>query len=255
VSTVDGAIAALMLEFAGNFGTTGIAMRTRNTGGLVSIAISRQDDLAQPSPTRTEILEAAARLIADRGHEGCTMRAIANEVKVKAGSLYYHFSSKDQIIDEVLNSGLAMLLQEVQGRLDELPKTAPFAERVEVAIRVHIACMVHPDSVYLRVYEYLPPVLKRRSRAMRKRYAELWFTLFRDGIDNREVEPGLDLAIFVPYFLGALNKIPEWFRHKKFREADVAALISSTLLRGVSSATPPVTRGVTKVRTPRVRAI
>jgi hypothetical protein len=95
--------------------------------------------------------------------------------------------------------------------------------------------MVHPDTAHMRVYEYLPPVMKRRSRVMRTKYAELWFRLFQDGIDNGEVEATVDLAAFVPYFLGGLNRVPEWVHHKKFRNLDVAAMITATLLKGVST--------------------
>ena len=210
-------------------------MRKRSSEAVVRMPNIGKADPVSNNATRAEILEVAAQLIVDRGLEACTMRAIAKVVNIKAGSLYYHFASKDQIIEEILNSGIAMLLDQVQGTLDELPKGTTFAKRIEVAIGVHIACMVHPDTAYMRVYDYLPPVMKRRSRAMRNKYADLWFRLFRDGISNGEVQANLDLTAFVPYFLGGLNRIPEWIRHKRFQNLDIAAMISSTLLKGIST--------------------
>lgn len=52
--------------------------------------------------TRRAILVTTARMFAEKGYGECNLREIAEEVGIKAGSFYYHFRSKDQILD---NSG------------------------------------------------------------------------------------------------------------------------------------------------------
>ena len=64
---------------------------------------------AGDSSTRDVILDSAARLIVEEGFAACTMRAISQRVQIKAGSLYYHFASKDDIVFEIMNLGAAML--------------------------------------------------------------------------------------------------------------------------------------------------
>lgn len=197
------------------------------------IAPSQIEEQGANSLTRTEILDAATKLIVKTGYSGCTMRAVAEAVNIKAASLYYHFASKDHIIAEILNTGIAMLLDDVKNRLETLPPGAPFAERFEAAIQSHISCMTGSGTHYMQVYEHLPPVLKRNSRAMRERYAKLWFGLLTLGIEQGAVDPGLNLKIAVPYILGGLNRIPEWFHSSKFRQEEVAATASSILLGGL----------------------
>src|ERR1700722_14727222 len=139
-------------------------------------------DQASSNATRASILDAAARLIADEGYNACTMRNVADRVQIQAGSLYYHFSSKDEIIEEIMNSGIVLLLDKVQRELAELPPDASFAEQLRVAISTHISCMLGESTAFLHVYEYVPPVLKRRSKAMRKKSASLWSRIFNQGI-------------------------------------------------------------------------
>lgn len=54
------------------------------------------------STRRHEILVVAARVFADKGIMNATVRDIGQEVGILSGSLYHHFESKDQMIEEVL---------------------------------------------------------------------------------------------------------------------------------------------------------
>ena len=55
-----------------------------------------------PSTRRHEILVVAARVFADKGIMNATVRDIGQEAGILSGSLYHHFESKDQMIEEVL---------------------------------------------------------------------------------------------------------------------------------------------------------
>ena len=55
---------------------------------------------------RTRILDEAARLFLARGYAETTLRDIADAAGVKAGSIYYHFDSKEELLGEVLDTGI-----------------------------------------------------------------------------------------------------------------------------------------------------
>ncbi len=59
---------------------------------------------------RGEILAAAGRLFAQRGVRETTVRQIAEEVGVLAGSLYYHFENKESILDGLMRPYVEALL-------------------------------------------------------------------------------------------------------------------------------------------------
>ncbi|WID98016.1 TetR/AcrR family transcriptional regulator [Bosea vestrisii] len=184
---------------------------------------------------RGEILDAAAEIIVRDGYDACTMRAVAALVDMKAGSLYYHFKSKDEIVEEILNQGIEALYARVAQTLRELSKEAPFAERVSAAVGVHVSSLVGKDQTYMHVYEHLPPIIKRRSRKMRETYARLWHDLFAGGVASGAVDADIDLRLLVPYFLGGLNRVPEWIRTSGANGEQVARLAIATLLDGISA--------------------
>ncbi|MFP3990707.1 TetR/AcrR family transcriptional regulator [Streptomyces sp. E11-3] len=65
---------------------------------------------ARPGPARRrELLATAAEVFAAQGYNATTVRKIADEAGMLAGSLYYHFDSKEAILDEILASFLTEL--------------------------------------------------------------------------------------------------------------------------------------------------
>ncbi|MFV5993325.1 TetR/AcrR family transcriptional regulator [Streptomyces sp. NPDC056231] len=63
-----------------------------------------------PSPERRrELLDTAAEVFAAQGYNATTVRKIADEAGMLAGSLYYHFDSKESMVDEILSTFLTEL--------------------------------------------------------------------------------------------------------------------------------------------------
>jgi AcrR family transcriptional regulator len=59
---------------------------------------------------RQAILDAAAALFAEHGFRSTTVRQIADAAGVCSGSLYHHFDSKEEIVDEILSRYFAGVL-------------------------------------------------------------------------------------------------------------------------------------------------
>lgn len=58
---------------------------------------------------RRELLATAAEVFAAHGYNATTVRRIADEAGLLAGSLYYHFDSKESMLDEILSTFLGEL--------------------------------------------------------------------------------------------------------------------------------------------------
>jgi TetR/AcrR family transcriptional regulator len=52
--------------------------------------------------TATKILEAADRLLAEVGHDGMSMQAVADAAEVNKASVFYYFNSKSALVERVL---------------------------------------------------------------------------------------------------------------------------------------------------------
>jgi TetR/AcrR family transcriptional regulator, transcriptional repressor for nem operon len=57
--------------------------------------------------TREHIVEAADRLFYQQGYEHTSFADIASKVKISRGNFYFHFKTKDEILDAVINRRLA----------------------------------------------------------------------------------------------------------------------------------------------------
>lgn len=62
---------------------------------------------ARRTDTRERILEVAAHLFAERGFAGTSIRDIADALGVTKAALYYHFASKDDILQAIVDLPIA----------------------------------------------------------------------------------------------------------------------------------------------------
>src|SRR6478672_4448861 len=70
---------------------------------------------------RDELLELASAMIAERGLRATTVRDIADSAGILSGSLYHHFKSKEQMVEEVLREFLDWLFARYQEIVDTEP--------------------------------------------------------------------------------------------------------------------------------------
>ena len=65
----------------------------------------------KPDDKRCALLQAALRLFAAQGFDGTATAQIAKEAGVASGTLFFHFKSKEELIQE--------LFREVRGNIEE----------------------------------------------------------------------------------------------------------------------------------------
>lgn len=86
--------------------------------------------------TREHIVEAADRLFYRQGFEHTSFSDIADVVHISRGNFYYHFKSKDEILDAVINVRLADTRKMLEGW--ETESRHP-ADRIASFIKILIA--------------------------------------------------------------------------------------------------------------------
>lgn len=80
--------------------------------------------------TRGQILRAAQALFADRGFSGTSLRDIADELSLSKSAVYYHFSSKDALLAEILRPmahEMDVLRADLRAAQDQIDAAAPGA--------------------------------------------------------------------------------------------------------------------------------
>jgi AcrR family transcriptional regulator len=89
--------------------------------------IKRAQPLRQRQPhrerdTRRQILDASLHLFSRHGFARTTVRAIARDVGITNAAIYYHFASKQELLEALLEErGIVPALQELQQATTEFP--------------------------------------------------------------------------------------------------------------------------------------
>jgi AcrR family transcriptional regulator len=191
------------------------------------------DDIGA-SRSRREILDAAARLLRTNGYWATTLRDIAAAVGIKAGSIYYHFASKDEIVAAVMNDGVERVQAAVTAALDALGPEAGVRARIETAIRAHLqALLAHGDytSAGLKAYADAPESVRQAARAHRRSYEVIWEDLVAELIATGTVPSDVSPEAMRLALLGMMNWSPEWYRPERHRIEDLARDFAAIVTR------------------------
>lgn len=153
------------------------------------------------------LLDAAARLFADKGYVATSMRDIAQECGMLPGSLYYHFAAKEDLLVAVYERGVEELLANVR---------IAIAKESEPWSRLQAACTAHLQTV-LRRSDYaqvLIRVLPNDVAAAAARLAELrdeYEDQFAALVGALPLAHGADRKALRLMLIGALNWSRFWF--------------------------------------------
>lgn len=178
---------------------------------------------------RAEILAAAASMMREVGYSEMSVRDLADRVNMKAGSLYYHFSSKNELVTEVMQIGVRVVEAAVSEGLAKQPDAAA-KERIVIAIRIHLETMLRASdfvSCHIRCYPFVPRDVRERLRDVRQGYDRIWLQLVHDYLGS---EASFDDVRYLRHVLiGALHGALEWFNPDRDTAAAFAKRIESLL--------------------------
>ena len=165
--------------------------------------------------TRQKILDAAAKTFRHQGYAATRLNDIADAAAMRAGSIYYHFDSKEQILEEVLTIGIRRVFDAVVLVVQALPDGVSNRLILRAAIEAHLAMLLqHGDytSANIRLFDQLPSDVHKRQARLRVAYDDFWRELLAAAQAAGEIRADADLTMVRMFLLGALNWSLEWYR-------------------------------------------
>jgi len=168
--------------------------------------------LTKADRTRARLIQVAKLLYQEHGSDHVTVRRIAAAAKIEAGSIYYHFSSRDEIMRAVLESGVGDARQEVmQAIADAGPQSSPLV-RLRAALGAHLKYTLREHfSSRLKSIRRLPKRLRDRHMQQEREYAAMFAGLLDEAHKEGLLRPGFDLSVVRMLVLGALTWVAEWY--------------------------------------------
>jgi AcrR family transcriptional regulator len=157
-------------------------------------------------PTRERLLRAARELIEEGGYGRASVAAIADRAGVAAGTLYRHFSSKEELFVEVFRSVCERELRAMHAAAGEMPADASHVDRlVTVLCTFARRALRRPRLAWALIAEPVDPRVDAERLAYRERYSELTARALRAGIDAGEL-PEQDVALTAAALVGGCGE-------------------------------------------------
>lgn len=193
---------------------------------------------SQTATTRDAILDAAENLLARFGYKKMTIDDLAREVGIGKGSIYLHFTSKE----EIALSHIDRIIERLKARLRDIAATdRPIEQKLESMLIERV--MFRFDSVqhYTQSLNELLAQLRPSLLDRRKRYFEeeagIFAVVIVAGQDTGELSPAdpADIArtlltatnALLPYSLSSIELGHRTEIAKRTRK------IAETLIRGI----------------------
>ncbi|NBX55266.1 MAG: TetR/AcrR family transcriptional regulator [Betaproteobacteria bacterium] len=160
-----------------------------------------------------DLLLAAAQVFRDKGYAQATMRDIALASGMIAGSIYYHYAAKSDLLLAVYTEGVRL----VSTSIDEiLASSASPVVQLERAVLNHLEMMLGTlpgaspfASVFIQVQPHDFPKEGRQALIeLRHSYENKFKTL----IARLALRRGTDKSLLRLQLIGALNHVPIWYK-------------------------------------------
>lgn len=173
---------------------------------------------------RAEILAASARLFASCGVRETTVRRIAEEVGVHAGSLYYYFATKEGILDALMRPYVETLLERYRRCA---AREGDARSKLEWLVETSLVAMIeHPHENAI-----LQSELDRSFREDHYRYLHdaveeierIYVDVIRAGIASGQLRDDVDARFLFRTLMDVVKGTAYWFDPEVHRVPDLLA--------------------------------
>lgn len=94
--------------------------------------------------TKRKIFETSMKLFAEKGYDATSVEEITATVGVAKGTLYYHFSSKEEIFNFLVEEGMKLLKNSIEIKTSKLNNSI---DKLKAIILIEIKVMVKYENI------------------------------------------------------------------------------------------------------------
>ena len=164
------------------------------------------------SKTKEKIFDTFIEMASSLGYENVTIREISTKVGINAASIYYHYESKEKILEHVYEY-YGTHYFDTRLPVEEMKKLIETASAEDFIFAMcrnyvsddpkkHIRMILITKIVYMRLYQdtYASSMFLRHNADDYRYVAEI----LQHGINIGLVQPGFDMEIFARILTGSL---------------------------------------------------
>lgn len=186
---------------------------------------------------RDRITDAAAELFLHRGYAQTTLRDIAAAAGIKAGSIYYHFDSKEALLLDILQRGISAMEEAFRVAAAET-READGGQRIRAHIRGHLSALFDHGPYttnHVSAFHIAPDSVRAAVIPDRDRYERLWTDLLTDLQHGGEIASDIPLGLSRLALFGSMNFAVEWFDPARGNLDELVDVIARQFWQGVAA--------------------
>ena len=205
------------------------------------------------SGRREQILAIASRLFAERGIRNTTVRDIADAAGMLSGSLYYHFDSKESMVDEIMRPFQDLLSVQYEAVMGD---GRPATERLGDILRLTFQA-IHDHQEAVAIYQNeiailgdVPRFAYLRERNEKSR--AIWTSILADGVADGELRADLDIDLAFKVLRDSVWSAVRWYNpsgdmtHSEIADQYVYMLLDGMRANPRAKQATPARRASTK---------
>jgi len=189
---------------------------------------------------RQRILDVAAALFLERGYVGTSQREIANAVGMKPGSLYYHFSSKEALLEAILQRGIDVMVEAFR-EAARTSRGAPPRARFEAHVRAHLGALFEHGpytAAHVTTFRTAPAAVREAIVPVRDAYEAMWSELLGELREAGALADDTPIGLSRLMLFGAMNSAVEWLDLERGELDGFAGAITRQFWSGLSAGGP-----------------
>lgn len=186
---------------------------------------------------RDRITDAAAELFLNRGYAQTTLRDIAAEAGIKAGSIYYHFDSKESLLLDVLQRGISVMEEAFQAAAEDT-RGADGKARIRAHVRGHLSALFDHGPYttnHVSAFHIAPESVRAAVIPDRDRYERMWTEFLTELQDGGEIAADVPTGLSRLALFGAMNFAVEWFDPARGNLDELVEVIARQFWQGVAA--------------------
>lgn len=195
------------------------------------------------SRRRAEILRAAEELFAKKGYSGTTVRDIADSVGILSGSLYHHFTAKEQLVEAIF----IPYFDEISVRWEAiLAQPGDMPKKFEAMLREALANVDrHTAAARLFTHEWFDLRHLGDFAARWEKIELMWLSVIRQGVSDGEFRSDIDPTLLYSMAMDVIRGLAGWYHPgvrlsiDKVSDAYVGVLMAGIAPTGESNAPDP----------------
>lgn len=167
--------------------------------------------MSELSATKERIFDTFVEMVSTLGYENVTIRDIAKKIGINAASIYYHFDSKDQILEYVYDY-YAKYQYDTRKSVETMKEIIETADATEFIVNLfytfetddikkYTRMILITKIIYMRLFQ--DPIANAMFTESNANNAEYVMTILKHGIEINRLDADFDIETFSDVLIGS----------------------------------------------------